>query len=136
PESIAAVVEFLKHLTDERVRLQKAPFDHPELALVNGHSTTTMPRATDNLVVLSATGAQGGKPLQTFEQVLENGLDLFPISNPRPVAPAAPTPDPVAASPAAVEPAAAAPVAPEPAVIGPVEPVVAEPAAAVAPAAP
>jgi hypothetical protein len=141
PESIAAVVEFLKHLTDERVRLQKAPFDHPELVLVNGHSTTTMPRATDNLVVLSATGAQGGKPLQTFEQVLENGLDLFPISNPRPVAPAAPTPDPVAASPAAVEPAAvepaaAAPVAPEPAVIGPVEPVVAEPAAAVAPAAP
>ena len=141
PESIAAVVEFLKHLTDERVRLQKAPFDHPELVLVNGHSTTTMPRATDNLVVLSATGAQGGKPLQTFEQVLENGLDLFPISNPRPVAPAAPTPDPVAASPAAVEPvavepAAAPPVAPEPAVIGPVEPVVAEPAAAVAPAAP
>ncbi len=141
PESIAAVVAFLKHLTDERVRLQKAPFDHPELVLVNGHSTTTMPRATDNLVVLSATGAQGGKPLQTFEQVLENGLDLFPISNPRPVAPAAPTPDPVAASPAAVEPvavepAAAPPVAPEPAVIGPVEPVVAEPAAAVAPAAP
>ncbi len=151
PESIAAVVEFLKHLTDERVRLQKAPFDHPELVLVNGHSTTTMPRATDNLVVLSATGAQGGKPLQTFEQVLENGLDLFPISNPRPVAPAAPTTDPVAASPAAVEPAAvepaavepaavepaaAAPVAPEPAVIGPVEPVVVEPAAAVAPAAP
>ena len=152
PESIAAVVAFLQHLTDERVRLQKAPFDHPELVLVNGHSTTTMPRATDNLVVLSATGAQGGKPLQTFEQVLDNGLDLFPISNPRPAAPIAPaadpaavdpvaaapvTVDPVPALPAAVEPvavdpAATAPVA-EPAVIGPVEPAVAEPAAVAVP---
>jgi len=103
PAEIAAVVEFLKHLTDDRVRLQKAPFDHPELILVNGHSTTTMPRATDNLVVLSATGAGGGKPLQTFQQALESGLDLFPISNPRPAVPAAP--EPAAPEAAVAEPA-------------------------------
>jgi len=30
------VVEFLKSLTDERVRLEKAPFDHPELIIPNG----------------------------------------------------------------------------------------------------
>jgi len=31
------LVAFLKSLTDERVRYQKAPFDHPSLLLSNGH---------------------------------------------------------------------------------------------------
>ncbi|HCF30075.1 MAG TPA: cytochrome C peroxidase, partial [Cyanobacteria bacterium UBA11049] len=31
------LVAFLKSLTDERVRLQKAPFDHPSLMVPNGH---------------------------------------------------------------------------------------------------
>ncbi|HCP13030.1 MAG TPA: hypothetical protein DIT89_11915 [Planctomycetaceae bacterium] len=128
PEGIAAVVAFLQHLTDGRVRLQKAPFDHPELILVNGHSTTSQPRATDNLLVLPATGAGGGRSLQTFEEALESGLNLFPISNPRPTAPelttsaveAAPV-EPVAVEPVP-EPAAVEAVPAEPAVIGPLDP--------------
>jgi cytochrome c peroxidase len=37
PEGIADLVEFLKALTDERVRYERAPFDHPSLVIVNGH---------------------------------------------------------------------------------------------------
>jgi len=74
--------------------------------------------ATGNLVVLSATGAEGGKPQQTFQQALESGLGLFPIRNLRPTVPAAPGP------------AAPGAVVAEPAVIGPVQPAAAEPAAA------
>lgn len=32
----AALVAFLKGLTDERVRYNRAPFDHPQLVLPNG----------------------------------------------------------------------------------------------------
>jgi cytochrome c peroxidase len=33
----ADLVEFLKTLTDERVRYERAPFDHPEIVIPNGH---------------------------------------------------------------------------------------------------
>ena len=36
PERKQALVAFLKSLTDERVRWQKAPFDHPQLFVPNG----------------------------------------------------------------------------------------------------
>src|SRR2546422_3162323 len=40
----AALVAFLKALTDERVRMERAPFDHPELFVSNGSigSTSTI----------------------------------------------------------------------------------------------
>src|SRR5437660_3809065 len=43
-EDKAALVAFLKALTDERVRLERAPFDHPELFVSNGSigSTSTI----------------------------------------------------------------------------------------------
>ncbi len=53
----ALVVKFLQSLTDERVRLQQAPFDHPELVLPDGQR-------------IEAVGAGGGAPLQPFEQRL------------------------------------------------------------------
>lgn len=34
-----ALVEFMRSLTDERVRYRRAPFDHPALLLVEGHRT-------------------------------------------------------------------------------------------------
>ncbi len=37
PHGIADLVEFMKALTDERVRYERAPFDHPSLVIVNGH---------------------------------------------------------------------------------------------------
>ena len=36
-ETLADVVAFLKSLTDERVRWERAPFDHPSLPLAVGH---------------------------------------------------------------------------------------------------
>jgi hypothetical protein len=87
---IASVVEFLEHLTDPRVKYQKAPFDHPELILVNGHESVEWNSALDVLVVLPETGSDGGAPLQTFEDALTNGLNLVKLPTPeKPVSPAA-----------------------------------------------
>jgi cytochrome c peroxidase len=74
------LVAFLKGLTDERVRLQKAPFDHPQLFVPNGHlgdqnSVTANPNiktsdgtrvATDSLLQIPAVGRNGGTPLSNF----------------------------------------------------------------------
>lgn len=76
PDSIRALAEFLKHLTDPRVRLQQAPFDHPELLLPHGHSQLLRPDALDDFLVLPANGRHGGTRLQTFEEALEHGLNL------------------------------------------------------------
>ncbi len=80
PEAKQAVVAFLKGLTDERVRYQKAPFDHPQLFVPNGHpgdenSVTNDPnvqtkdgvqQATDELLEIPAVGRNGGDPLPNF----------------------------------------------------------------------
>jgi cytochrome c peroxidase len=71
----ADLVAFLKGLTDERVRYQKAPFDHPQLFIPNGHpgdenSVTNdgSGKATDSqpLLEIPAVGRNGGTPLPTF----------------------------------------------------------------------
>ena len=56
---IDAVVAFMKTLTDERVRDERAPFDHPELPLPNG----------ETLPAIGAAGrtADCRMPLQSFE---------------------------------------------------------------------
>jgi cytochrome c peroxidase len=41
PQGRAAIVAFLKSFTDERVRWERAPFDHPSLVLPNGVSEQT-----------------------------------------------------------------------------------------------
>jgi len=51
------LVAFLLALTDERVRWQRAPFDHPQLFVPNGDS----PAGTDALQAIPAVGA-GGSP--------------------------------------------------------------------------
>ena len=60
------LVSFLKSLTDERVRLHAAPFDHPQLTVTNGHpgdtsstSSDSYGRALDNLLVVPAVGRYG-----------------------------------------------------------------------------
>lgn len=52
------VVDFLLSLTDERVRWEEAPFDHPELFIPNG-ATLKRGIATDTLLRLPAVGALG-----------------------------------------------------------------------------
>jgi hypothetical protein len=69
----ADLVAFLKGLTDERVRDQKAPFDHPQLFIPNGHpgnqasvTNDDTGKATDTLLEIPAVGRNGGTPLPTF----------------------------------------------------------------------
>ncbi|HEY1937651.1 MAG TPA: cytochrome c peroxidase [Candidatus Angelobacter sp.] len=61
----AAVVAFLKSLTDERVRNQSAPFDHPSLLVPNG-GVVTNGVLTEQMITIPATGAAGGAPMATF----------------------------------------------------------------------
>jgi cytochrome c peroxidase len=57
------LVAFLLALTDDRVRMQQAPFDHPQLFVPNGDN----PIGTDNTIEIPAVGAAGSlTPLQRF----------------------------------------------------------------------
>jgi len=61
----AAVVAFLKSLTDERVRNQSAPFDHPSLTVPNG-MVMIDGVLTEQTITFPATGAAGGAPMPKF----------------------------------------------------------------------
>jgi cytochrome c peroxidase len=69
-----ALVRFLAALTDERVRYERAPFDHPELVIPHGHpgselsiTTRVKGRAADSLMVIPAVGRNGStEALRTF----------------------------------------------------------------------
>nr|WP_322644390.1 MULTISPECIES: cytochrome c peroxidase [unclassified Nostoc]MDZ7990484.1 cytochrome c peroxidase [Nostoc sp. DedVER02]MDZ8115824.1 cytochrome c peroxidase [Nostoc sp. DedVER01b] len=67
------LVAFLKSLTDDRVRHEKAPFDHPQLFVPNGHpgSSTSVindgsGKATDELLEIPAVGKDGGNGTLNF----------------------------------------------------------------------
>ena len=76
------LVDFLRNgLTDPRTVNQSAPFDHPQLFVVNGHSPNANGypvqndpkhpgQATDRMLEVPATGKGGGAPLPTFLQNL------------------------------------------------------------------
>jgi cytochrome c peroxidase len=81
PQARADLLEFLKSLTDERVRHARAPFDHPELRVPHGHDGDhiDMPGggawgdslATDAYLTLPAVGAAGlSQPIGAFEDYL------------------------------------------------------------------
>jgi cytochrome c peroxidase len=58
------LITFLLSLTDNRVRYEKAPFDHPSLALPNGADPLT---GLDKMMELPAVGAGGlATPVQPF----------------------------------------------------------------------
>ena len=75
-DEVTAIVAFLEALTDERVLYQRAPFDHPQLFVPNGHpgdSSSTIDAdgdglADDLMVEIPAVGAAGGDPLPGFLQ--------------------------------------------------------------------
>ncbi len=68
------LVAFLKALTDERVRYERAPFDHPQLFIPNGHpgdenSVTDdgTGKATDAFIEIPSVGSNGrSKPNPNF----------------------------------------------------------------------
>jgi cytochrome c peroxidase len=84
PQERTAVVAFMKALTDDRVRYQRAPFDHPSLCIPTGHeeaaegllaADTTDGRfassAIDRWALIPAVGRNGDTaPLQTFDELL------------------------------------------------------------------
>ena len=68
-----ALVAFLKSLADDRVRYQKAPFDHPQLWVTNGHpggptgvNNDGTGKATDDLKEIVAVGRNGARLCQIF----------------------------------------------------------------------
>lgn len=56
---VPALVEFLKSLTDDRVRYQSGPFDHPELILPNGFIRADGDELIENNLVVPAVGRFG-----------------------------------------------------------------------------
>ena len=80
----AQVVAFLKALTDDRVKFERAPFDHPSLCIPVGHaesdtgvpvsddsSAVTALSALDRWALIPASGKGGNAvPLQTFDELL------------------------------------------------------------------
>jgi hypothetical protein len=67
-----AVTAFLRSLTDERVRNQSAPFDHPSLTIPNG-ATVVNGVLTEQTITIPATGAGGGAPMAKFCESLAGG---------------------------------------------------------------
>lgn len=73
------IIAFLKSLTDDRVRRDAAPFDHPELLLADGHTgnTTSVVNnwgfAQDSHITLPAVGRNGttGPARPNFLNVVE-----------------------------------------------------------------
>ncbi len=70
PAAVDDLVNFLRTLTDDRVRFQRAPFDHPELVVPNGHNGSNQGVALDNFLTIPAVGAGGGAEVRSFEQIL------------------------------------------------------------------
>ena len=67
-----ALVAFLLSMTDERVKFRKAPFDHPELFVPNGHVgnddfvINLFGSAVDEFKTIPAVGRNGGAQLPKF----------------------------------------------------------------------
>jgi hypothetical protein len=80
-EDRAALVAFMKTLSDDRVRFERAPFDHPELCVSIGNAELAPnvlqpdpsdPQiAADKWAAIPAVGRDGNTvPLQTFDELL------------------------------------------------------------------
>lgn len=70
-QEITDLIAFLMSLTDERVRHQKAPFDHPQLFIPPGHPDPVTDdgtgKATDDLLEIPSVGRDGSlTPLEPF----------------------------------------------------------------------
>ena len=88
-EQKTSLVAFMQSLTDERVRYERAPFDHPQLFITNGHpgdqnavTDDGSGQATTTLVELPAVGRNGTTvPRPNFLGV---SSQLSPATIPRP----------------------------------------------------
>ncbi|HEY6194435.1 MAG TPA: cytochrome c peroxidase [Candidatus Eisenbacteria bacterium] len=93
PNREIALADFLRSLTDERVRWNRAPFDHPELVVANGSSGGEVSvlqdlrvgsQASDVLERIPANGRGGATaPLRSFLNLPV--FDGKPVDAPNPV---------------------------------------------------
>ena len=69
PAERGQIVEFLRALTDDRVKYERAPFDHPSLCVPVGYNGS----ATAESFALVPLVGRGGNavPLQTFSEQLQ-----------------------------------------------------------------
>jgi cytochrome c peroxidase len=74
----ADLIAFLKTLTDERVRWERAPFDHPQLMVPKGHTAQAAAdglKAEERYLTVPAVGKEGRSakqgPLQSFASILK-----------------------------------------------------------------
>ncbi|MFA5983453.1 MAG: PA14 domain-containing protein [Methylococcaceae bacterium] len=85
-QDISDLVAFLKSLTDNRVKYQKAPFDHPSLTVPNGHNGNQnsvlagnpifATFGIDEFLSIPAIGKNGSyQALSSFEEILNGGLN-------------------------------------------------------------
>lgn len=88
PQERTAIAAMLRAMTDERVRFDRAPFDHPSLCVPAGYDEVSpgrlqadaasgARRAVDRGALIPAVGRDGhAAPLQTFQELLDGvGLD-------------------------------------------------------------
>ncbi len=77
-DDLAALVRFLTALTDRRVQCDAAPFDHPQLYVLNGHKAQDRDhdgKADDIVFPLPAVGAAGYSTTSGY--CIPNSGDLF-----------------------------------------------------------
>ena len=94
PTERLAMPALMKSFSDDRVKYERAPFDHPELCLPVGHiddEKTPPPAgartAPERFAMVPAVGAKGNTaPLQTFEELLlgvgEDGTRAHTLTEP------------------------------------------------------
>jgi len=96
-EQKTSLVAFMESLTDERVRFERAPFDHPQLFITNGHP------GDQNAVTNDGTG-QATTTLQELPAVGRNGItvpqpNFLGVSSQPPTTPITPPTPPSSATP-------------------------------------
>jgi len=92
-EEKTSLVAFMQSLTDDRVRFERAPFDHPQLFITNGHpgdqnavTNDGSGQATTTVIELPAVGASGISTPQP------NFLGVYPQLSPSTITPPSPAP--------------------------------------------
>src|SRR4028118_431662 len=91
-EQKTSLVAFMQSLTDDRVRYERAPFDHPQLFITNGHpgdqnavTDDGTGQATTTVIELPAVGASGTTTPQP--NFLDVSSELSPTTTPPPSTP-------------------------------------------------
>jgi hypothetical protein len=90
-EEKTSLVAFMQSLTDDRVRFERAPFDHPQLFITNGHpgdqnavTNDGSGQATTTVIELPAVGANGISTPQPNFLGVSPQLSSAPITPPSP----------------------------------------------------